>query len=208
MSAAVRLDLDLPAIALARLAACRADRAGPHADAGDTAARLGARGYAAHPAVLAFEAAYGGLQLFEADPTTTALVIGPYAFFGGGSKYTGRPRDVVPVIFAWNDVYYALDAGGRGFTNAAMVEGGWRPSAPDGRALLTQAILWRALETHAASFAFHAGRQGAAIAIARGLSPIAEATGETERWWADDTRLLVEIDRGNGFTGPMTYATR
>ena len=113
-----------------------------------------------------------------------------------------------PVIFASNDVYYALDAEGRGFTSAAMVEGVWRPSAHDGRSLLTQAILWRALETHPTSFNFHDGLQGAAIAKERGLPLIAEATGETERWWADEKRLIVEIDRGNGYEGPMTYATK
>ncbi len=115
----------------------------------------------------------------------------------------------MPVVVAWNDVYYALDAKGRGYTHAAMVEGVFRPSAADGRSLLTQAILWRALETHARSFVAREGRHGAAIAKERGLSLLAEATGETERWWgdADGMRLVVEIARGNGFQGPMTYAT-
>jgi hypothetical protein len=203
-----KLDLDLPAIALAHLSSRGAARTGPHADAEATATLLAGCGYPAYPALLAFETAYGGLQLFESDPTAAALVVGPYACFKAPPKYTGHQRDIVPVIFASNDVYYALDAEGRGFTSAAMVEGVWRPSAHDGRSLLTQAILWRALETHPTSFNFHDGLQGAAIAKERGLTLIAEATGETERWWADEKRLIVEIDRGNGYEGPMTYATK
>jgi hypothetical protein len=161
------------------------------------------------PALLSFEAAYGGLELFEADPDAPALVAGPYAFFSAKPKYTGRHRGCVPVIVASNDVYYALDAKGCGFTSAAMVEGMFRPSARDGRALLTQAILWRALETHPGSFVTREGSLGAAMAKERGLAAIAEATGETERWWGDarGMRLVVEIDRGNGHEKPMTYAT-
>jgi hypothetical protein len=89
------------------------------------------------------------------------------------------------VVVAWNDVYYALDGAGRGFTNAAMVEGVFRPSAPDGRALLAQAILWRALETHPASFVTREGLHGAAMAKERGIGALEEARGETERWWGD-----------------------
>ena len=47
------------------------------------------------------------------------------------------------------------------------------------------------------------------MAKERGLAAIAEATGETERWWgsADGMRLVVETDRGNGYERPMTHAT-
>jgi hypothetical protein len=200
--------LDLPSIALAHLEARKAARSGKHADAKATRALLVSRGIKAHPSVVAFEASYGGLELFESDPDTPALMAGPYSFFSAAARYKDAPK-LVPVAFAWNDVYYALDARGRGFTNAAMVEGIFRPSAPNGRALLTQAILWRALETHASSFSMHEGRVGAAIAKARGLAAIEDAAGETERWWGDveGMRLCVEIDRGNGHAGPMTCAT-
>lgn len=201
--------LDLPAIAIAHLVARGAARTGKHADEAATRALLGSCGLAAHPSVLAFEASYGGLELFESDPDAPALVVGPYAYLSASPGYEGRKRDHVPVAFAWNDVYYALDARGRGFTNASMVEGVFRPSAPNGRALLTQAILWRALETHPASFSTHEGREGAALAKARALPAIEDAAGKTERWWgdADGMRLVVEIDRGNGFDRPMTFAT-
>ncbi len=201
-------DLDLPAIAIAHLASRGASRSGRHADADATRALLASHGFEARADLLAFEAAYGGLEIFEKDPDTPALVAGPYAYFStlrGGS----RDGDLATVVAAWNDVYYALDPAGRGFTNAAMVEGVFRPSAPDGRALLTQAILWRALETHPSSFVAHEGLHGAAMAKERGLAAIGEAAGETERWWgdADGMRLIVEIDRGNGYVKPMTYAT-
>ncbi len=201
--------LDLPAIAIAYLEAQKAARSGKHADAKATRALLVSRGVKASASVLAFETAYGGLELFESDPDAPALMAGPYAFFSSSPRYTGNTPKLVPVAFAWNDVYYALDARGRGFTNAAMVEGNFRPSAPNGRGLLTQAILWRALETHPRYFTQHEGHVGAAIAKERGLWPLEDATGETERWWcdADGMRLCVEIDRGNGNAGPMTYAT-
>jgi hypothetical protein len=203
------LELDLPAIVIAHLAARGAARSGPRTDTEATAALLTSRRYPAHGAVLAFEAAYGGLQLFESDPDVAALVVGPYACFETSPTYTGGllSREIVPVIFACNDVEYGLDADGRGFTLAAMVEGVWRSSAPDGRTLLTQAILWRALETRSASFGFHEGLQGSALATTRGLPEIAEAAGDTERWWGDGEQLVVEIDRGNGFEHPMTFAT-
>jgi hypothetical protein len=202
-------DLDLPVIAIAHLTSCAAARTGRHAHAEATRALLVERGYDASPELLAFEAAYGGLELFETDPDAAALVVGPYAFIAASPRYSSRDGDLVPVAIAWNDVYYALDPKGRGFTNAAMVEGVYRPSAESGRSLLTQAILWRALETHPCSFATHDGAHGAALARERGLAAIADATGETERWWgdADGMRLVVEIDRGNGYTKPMTYAT-
>jgi hypothetical protein len=202
-------DLDLPEIAIAYLASCKATRTGEHADGEATRAVVEACGHAAHPAILAFEAAYGGLEIFESDPHAPSLAAGPYAFFSALPKYSARDDDLVPVIVAWNDVYYALDAKGRGFTNAAMVEGVYRPSARDGRALLTQAILWRALETHPASFVSREGKHGAAMAKERKLARIHGSTGETERWWGDANgmRLVVEIDRGNGYAKPMTYAT-
>jgi hypothetical protein len=204
-------DLDLPAIAVAHLGARKAARTGKHADAKATAALLTSRGSAVHPAVLAFERAYGGLELFESDPDAAALVVGPYALFSVTPRSSGRGDDLVPVAVALDDVCYALDSRGRGFTKAAMVEGVFRPSAPDGRSLLTQAILWRALVESPRSFVTREGLEGAAIAKERGIPALAEATGETERWWGDargtSPRLVVEIDRGNGHEGPMTYAT-
>lgn len=199
------LELDLPPLALAWLASKNADRNGPHADDAQTAAWITARGYPAHPALLAFEAAYGGLQVFEAS-TMPSIVVGPFACLSTTPHYTGRDQDRVPVVFAWDDLTYTLDASGRGFTCAAMVEGVGRPSARDGRQLLTQAILWRALTTHPAFGTMKEGTHGAAIAKELGVPAIADATSETERWWGEGERLVVEIDRGNGYAHPMTYA--
>jgi len=202
--------LDLPALALALLATRKATRSGKHATAKATRELCVLRGWDPYPAVLAFEKKYGGLEVFETDPDAAALVVGPYASLSASPGYTRRARELVPVAIAWNDVYYALDARGRGFTNAAMVEGTFRPSAPNGRALLTQAILWRALETHPSSFVTHEGRIGATLAKERSLEALTAVAGETERWWTDETgtNLIVEIDRGNGHQEPRTYATR
>jgi len=88
-----KLDLDLPAIALAHLSSRGAARTGPRADAEATATLLAGRGYPAYPALLAFETAYGGLQLFESDPTAAVLVVGSYACFRALPKYTGHQRE-------------------------------------------------------------------------------------------------------------------
>jgi hypothetical protein len=109
---------------------------------------------------------------------------------------------------ASNDVYYGLDAEGRGVSRAAMVEGTWRRSAREARGALCQAILWRAIQTQVAAFETFEGARGEALAAERRLSPILEASGETERWWGDvqGMRLVVEITRGNGYSTPMTHA--
>ncbi|MCA9676261.1 MAG: hypothetical protein KC464_14580, partial [Myxococcales bacterium] len=159
---------------------------------------------------LDFEAAYGGLRVFDAaaDPAVPSLVVGPYGCFSAG-PYTGHERDLVPVIFGVDDTIYTLDAAGRGWVCAAMVEGVSRPSARDGRQLLTQAILWRALVAHPAGFDIVDGAHGASRAATRGLPVIADATcDDDERWWGDAAQLVVEIPRGNGYPGPMTFATR
>ena len=205
------LALDLPPIALAFLASKNANRDGPRADAAATTALLTGRGYPAHAALLAFEAAYGGLQMFDADPSAPSLVVGPFACFSATPHYTGQEGDRVPVIFAWDDMIHSLDASGRGFTCASMVEGVSRPCARDGRQLLTQAILWRALLTHASvkmqALEMREGRHGGALAKDRDVPPIADATSATDRWWGDGERFVVEIERGNGYEHPMTYAT-
>lgn len=199
------LEVDLPALALVHLAARGAERSGKHGSAKATRALLAAGSRAASRAILAFEAAYGGLELHEGSEPA-ALVVGPYAL---GAAALGMHDVLVPVAMASDDVCYALDAKGRGFTCARMVEGVFRPSAANGRALLAQAVLWRALVTHPGSFVTRDGLHGEAMAAARGAPAIEDASGPTERWWgrAEGMALVAEIDHGNGFQGPRTYAT-
>lgn len=199
------LDVDLPALALLHLVARRAGRIGKHGSAKATRALLAASGHRASRAILAFEAAYGGLELHEGGEPA-ALVVGPYAL---GSSGPAMQDVLVPVAMASDDVCYALDTKGRGFTCARMVEGVFRPSAANGRALLAQAVLWRALVTHSGSFVTREGLHGDAMAAARGAPAIEDVRGPTERWWgrAEGMALVVEIDHGNGFQGARTYAT-
>jgi hypothetical protein len=203
-------DLDLSPLVRSILAATRVSRAAPRADPATFAAWLDARGYPAHEAVLGFEARYGGLQVFETDPVAPALLVGPFACLADG-KYKGKERDLVPVMFAWGDVVYSLDAEGRGFACACMVEGVARFAARDGSQLLTQAILWRRLlalwERPPAEQRVSEdvdGLHGAARAAALGLGPLSEASSDVERWWGDRDHLVVEIQYGNGYAGPRT----
>lgn len=48
------------------------------------------------------------------------------------------------------------------------------------------------------------GMHGAAWAEKAGLKPIDDATSDTERWWGDMERLVVELIAGNGYEGPTT----
>ncbi len=170
---------------------------------GELAPLLEERGFAAHAAVRAFDERYGGHRVFESDADPPALVIGAYACLSV-SPYDKHERDLVPVIFGADDTIYALDGRGRGWVCAAMVEGVSRPCARDGRQLLSQAILWRALGRR--NFVTRKGAHGAELAAACGAPALDDLTSDHEAWWGNDGHLVVEIPYGNGFTGPMTYA--
>lgn len=192
--------IDLPPLLFELVSPGRLDRAGEHAGRDETGALLEARGFAAHAPALDFEAAFGGVQLLEADAEPPALVVGPYACFAA-APYSKHERDLLPVMFGADDTVYSLDGRGRGWTCAAMVDGSSRPSARDGAQLLAQAILWRVLST--GSSVARAGAVGASIAA--DLPVLSWATSDHESWWGDESRLVVEIPYGNGYTGPMTY---
>ena len=198
-------DLDLPPIALEYLTTRNASRTAPTTDPLSLTHRLTVCGCPIHPAVLEFEASYGGIQLIESDPEVPTLVVGPFACHS--PSFRSRDEDRVMVMHASNDIVYALDAEGGGWAWATMCDGP-RRAARDGRELFTQALLWRALETHPKSYDFLEGRQGEARAQELGLTPIDDASCEYERWWGSLDRLLVEIERGNGFEGPITYLAR
>ena len=200
------LSLDLCPLALTYLEFRNVNRSGPRGDAVSTRGLLERSGLPSHEAVLAFEEEYGGLQLHESDfdPEAASLCVGPYACLSATS-WTGRERDLVPVIFTQDDLVFSLDARGHGWVMAAMVEGISRPCARDGRQLLTQAILWRALSTRL-DIEVLDGNHGASRAHDAGLPVVPDASSDTERWWGNDLDLLVvEIDRGNGFANPTTY---
>ena len=199
------LALDLPPFLLAWLSTRRADRGGPRADRGTTAALLADHG--AHAPALDFEAMYGGLRIFNSYyRDVPLLLVGPYACLSAIGP--DRHHDgLVPAICNADDSIYSLDTDGRGSMCNRMVQGMWRPCARDGRQLLTQAILWCVLDAHPAGYDVREGRNGASIATEFGLAPIDDATCDDEQWWGDATRLVVEIPWGNGFLGPVTYAS-
>jgi hypothetical protein len=201
------LDLDLPPIALDVLAQ-HATRTAPRADADALRALLLERGFTAHAAVLAFEARYGGLHVLEGHPSVASLLIGPYAFHRSLPAYRGHHPELVPVMTTTHDVVYLLDADGRGYATSTMVDGRARPLARDARQLVTQALLWCALDLLPRSYVAIEGSHGEARAAALGLAPITEASSEHERWWGGLDRLVVEIAYGNGFDGAVTYVGR
>jgi hypothetical protein len=198
------LDVDLSPFIRSLLADKHASRTALRAEMSNFGSWLEKRGYPAHASVLAFEAAYGGIQLFESDPQAPALLVGPYAILQDGA-YKGRERDLVPVMFAWDDVVYSLDAEGRGYTCAAMVEGVSRLAARDGKQLVSQAILWRNLVNLHGNFSDLEGAHGAMQAATLGLPLLVEASSDVERWWSNGHQFVVEILRGNGYTDPRTY---
>lgn len=177
-------------------------RTAPHAEREGLATCLTALKFPLHESVFAFEETFGGLLVFESDPAFPLLQVGPFACLKDG-HYTGHESDLVPVIFPSNDIVYSLDAEGRGYTRAGMVEGTSRFSARDGAQLLSQAILWRMLET--AVWNDFEGAEGAIRAADLGLALLSEASSDVERWWGDGERFVAEIRRGNGYQTPRTY---
>lgn len=192
-----------PAVAAA-LPSTTIQRTGPRADGATFADWIVARGYPAHDAALAFEDAFGGLEVVEPDLPVTALVVGPYACLADG-VYKGRENELVPVMFAADDVIYSIGADGRGYACSAMVEGVSLPTADDGLQLLIQALLWRRL-ANGAAWAHRDGRHGRALASERGVPLLPEASSDTQRWWADASGVIVEVERGNGYATPQTWA--
>ncbi|MFK8004498.1 MAG: hypothetical protein AB8H86_33330 [Polyangiales bacterium] len=180
-----------------------ATRTGPRGDAKSTTATLAAYERASWESVLEFEEDYGGLELCDPGSTTPALVVGPFACLSPGDYRLSEPR-LIPVMFSADDVVYSLDEEGRGWTMAAMVEGKHRLSARNGRQLLTQAILWRALASDLSGAQLEQGMCGAKWAAKAELKPIHEASSDSERWWGDGERLVVELLSGNGYEGPTT----
>ncbi|MBK9036623.1 MAG: hypothetical protein IPL61_36135 [Myxococcales bacterium] len=118
MRAAALRALPLPARVLARLEAFDATWTAP---VGDDALRalLGARGYEAHDAVLAFERAFGGLEC--EDPDDGPWLIGAAACAASDAHRAPRggpgQRDLqlVPVIYTPNDGIGYVDARGAGW---------------------------------------------------------------------------------------------
>lgn len=198
--------LDLPPIVFASISRGGISREGAHGDTEATTRLLNSKEYPPHPAVLDFEESFGGLEFYEPEYDVPTLVVGPFACFSASPHWTGRERDLVPVIFSVNDVVYFLDAQGRGWTCATMAGGGTRPSADNGKALFRQAVLWRVLESRGVDV--KQGRHGAEMARARGATELVGTSGQTERWWGNETALIVEIERGNGFTTPVTFSGR
>jgi hypothetical protein len=103
--------------------------------------------------VLAFEAAYGGLQVPEYGAKTnwleaeeSAWLFGAHACLisevhvdpRGGSKRRG----LVPVAYSPNDVIYFLDREGHGFAQDTIEDPRALPFADGGRALVSRILLW------------------------------------------------------------------
>jgi hypothetical protein len=135
------MKLPLPAAALEALKDRSPTRAPPLSDEA-LADLLAEHGYAAHPAVLAFEAAFGGLEFSEDGDDDLRFLVGAGACVGsgahagprGGPENTGRA--LVPVIYTPNDGIGYLDADGAGWFHDTIEHASASRVAADGAALL------------------------------------------------------------------------
>jgi hypothetical protein len=181
----------LPALLVTALAPTSA---GPLPDDG-LRSLLGERGYPVHPAVLAFEARFGGLGSDE-------LTVGAGACLRSGvhAAPRGGRGDLVPVVYTASDGIGFLDGEGRGWFHDTIEESEATLAAGDGTALLCRVILWE-LRFAGEQRELEAGR-GAGLAAQLGLPAVAEASDAEERWWSDGQTTIVEREGSTQVSGP------
>ena len=117
------------------------------------------KGYARHPAVLAFDAAFGGLLLPSEDREAWReegiyAIVGTYACLRSAAH--NRPRGgasqvglaLAPIIYAPPDTVLFLDARGRAYVQDTVGDVDAIAYARDGRSALVKTIDWLLAETH------------------------------------------------------------
>ena len=137
------MKLPLPAAAVLELERRAATREEPFSP-DELRALLAEHGYVAHPAVLEFEVAFGGLEFLEEENGDDEMrfLVGAGACLASGAHVRPTGGDgqealaLVPVIYTPNDGIGFLDAQGAGWFQDTIEDLDARRVADDGAALL------------------------------------------------------------------------
>lgn len=158
--------------------------------------------YPLHPAVLEFEATFGGLLLpdegVSVDLEEPHWLFGAYACLRseahvqprGGSK----ARKLVPVVYSPNDVIYYLDADGKAFAQDTIEDLSAMPYAANATALVCRILLQNAIFTRSETTHELKGLHGEAMSARLGLSLIHEASGTDFRYYGDAKGALLIVE--------------
>jgi hypothetical protein len=160
-----------------------------------------AHGYAAHPSVIDFEAAFGGLVLPDELPMVDGepcWLFGAYACLAsnghvaprGGSK----ARKLVPVVYSPNDVIYFLDAQGRAYAQDTIEDTSATLFAENGTALVCRILLNEFLFARGETTLDLPGLQGDALAQRLSLALINEASGLDRRFYSDAQGEVLVVE--------------
>jgi hypothetical protein len=158
-------------------------------------------GYAVHPSVAAFEAAFGGLVIPDRPKQKkngpvwrfgahACLTSGAHVAPRGGKKTLG----LVPVVYSPNDVVYFLDKQGRAYAQDTVEDAEAKPFAENGTALLARIMLYSALFALGGSAQALPGVLGDALAERLSLALVTEASDRDLRFFSDATAKTLVIE--------------
>lgn len=194
--------LKLPPVVLALLEAARG--AVEPARRGSKAQLLEscrAHGYAMHPSVAAFEAAFGGLVIPDSPKQKKH---GPVWLFGGHAclvsqaheapRGGSKTRGLVPVAYSPNDVVYFLDKQGRAYAQDTIEDSEAKPFADNGTALISRIMLYSALFGLGESSQAMPGLVGAELAKRLSLVLVQEASDKNLRFFSDATAKTLVVE--------------
>ncbi len=157
--------------------------------------------YPINDGVLAFEAAYGGLQVPEygakanwRDAEEPAWLFGAHACLTseahvdprGGSKRRG----LVPVAYSPNDVIYYLDRDGQGFGEDTIEDTRAMPFSANGRALMERILFWD--EMFMLESQTLAGAHGNTLKKQLSLTLVKDASAEDVRFFCNNEIYVTE----------------
>lgn len=163
------------------------------------------RGYPVHPAVLAFEARWGGVLIGDGpaeDPHANEedYWLGAFACIvhGGHSNPRGDRDDLVPVMYSPNDNIWYLDANGTAWGEDTIEGPGPIACARSAETMLADSLLACEMWRREMRTIYLERAVGGEIAAALGLPVIAEATDELVHWWGDGVTLVRELRDDDG----------
>jgi Leucine rich repeat len=161
-----------------------------------------AHGYALHQTVIDFEAAFGGLmmpdegrKLKKGEPH---WLFGAYACLSGSGHAAPRGgtkgRNLVPVVYAPNDVIYFLDAQGKAFVQDTIEDPSAVLYAADATALVCRILFDEAIFSRKETSSEFPGLQGESLSLRLALTLVTEASGADLRYYGDATGAILVVE--------------